>query len=289
MKEYILSTSNEPSFNLAAEEYLLKNTTDNFFIVYVNKPSVIIGRNQNPFEEINIEYVKENKIPIYRRATGGGTVYHDFGNINFSFIKNGLNELSNYKFFIKQITEPLKAVGIELDFKEKSHIFLKGKKVSGNAQTFYKNRMLHHGTLLHSSDLDKLNSSLGSSELIESKSIKSEPVLTTNLEKYIEFDSLINTILPSYRNFTEEEVRSIKAIESKYTSWKWTFGESPKYKVSNKIDNDNLEIYVRNGIMESVSINEKKIKYLIDLPFTKSSFSKLKDNPRIFDKIKTLL
>ena len=289
MREYILSESNEPSFNLAAEEYLLKNSTSDFFLVYVNKPSVIIGRNQNPFEEIDIKYVKDNDIPVYRRATGGGTVFHDLGNINFAFIKNGLSELSNYSFFINQIITPLNAAGIPLVFKEKSHIFIDGKKVSGNAQTFYKNRMCHHGTLLHSSDLEKLSCSLGSSDLIKSKSIKSDPVLTTNLEEYIAFDTLVDTILPSSRSFTSEEVKSIKALEDKYLSWKWTYGESPKYKVNVKNNGDSLEICVRNGIMESVLMNEEEVKHLLNLPFTISSFDELEESSVLYDKIKTLI
>jgi len=289
MKEYILSDSNEPSFNLAAEEYLLKNSSSEFFLVYVNKSSIIIGRNQNPFEEINIQYVKDNDIPIYRRSTGGGTVYHDLGNVNFAFIKNGLDELSNYSYFINQMIGPLRKAGIPLEFKEKSHIYLNGKKVSGNAQTFYKNRMLHHGTLLHSSDLKKLNSSLGSSDLVESKSIKSDPVLTSNLEEYLELSSLIKTIIPSYRKFTEEEVKSINEIEEKYLTWKWTFGESPKFKVSCKTNEDELQIFIRNGLMESVLLNEEVVENLIKKPFVNKSFINLKGNIKIYDKIKTLL
>lgn len=291
----ILSNTNSPSFNLAAEEYFLKNSNEEVFIVYINSPCVVIGRNQNPFEEVNLSLLNQKGIEMYRRISGGGTVYHDLGNINYSFITNGLDYLNDYQYFVNKIIKPLNEIGIPVYFEEKSHIYLDGKKISGNAQTFYKNRVLHHGTLLFDVNIDNLEHFLEPKEFINSKSIKSNRAKVANLIDYIGYNSLIHSILPEYRSFTDDEITSIKEVESKYHNWEWNYGESPRFTYTRNIDDSVLEISVRNGIMEEVFLSLKEVKQEIHslngLPFKIDSFIGNKDNEivnYILNRIKTL-
>ncbi len=156
----IFSQSTDPYFNLAWEEYIFKNIEcqEDILLLWQNEPSVIIGRNQIVFEEVSVEYAKKHQIPIIRRISGGGTVYHDLGNLNFSVITNNYKDaISNYKYFTEPIIHCLNELKVDAHLSGRSDICIQDQKISGNAQSYYQNRMLHHGTILFSSDLKHLN------------------------------------------------------------------------------------------------------------------------------------
>ena len=184
----IQNSTTDPYFNIAVEEYLLKNFTDDCFILYQNKPSIIIGKHQNTLAEINYQYVKENNIAVVRRLSGGGTVYHDLGNLNFSFIKNSGNDknLVDFKMYTTPIIEVLKQLGVNAEFGGHNDIQVNGFKISGNAEHIFKKRVLHHGTLLFSSDLSILNNAIKAPEnRYSDKAVKSVRAVVANIKDFI--------------------------------------------------------------------------------------------------------
>ncbi len=142
------------------EEYFLKNTTEDVFMLWRNESSIIVGKNQNTLSEINYEYVKENNIKVVRRQSGGGAVFHDLGNINFTFISCNDNSFSDFKRFTMPIIESLKNLNIHAEFSGRNDLLINNQKFSGNAQYNYKNKVMHHGTLLFSSQINDLSSAL---------------------------------------------------------------------------------------------------------------------------------
>lgn len=277
----ILNNNTEPGYNLALEEYVLKylDIEEDIFLVWRNTRSVIIGRNQNPFQEINLKYAEEQSIPVLRRISGGGTVYHDLGNINFSFITKDIkNKLNNYKLFLMPIIRFLKSQGIESTFVEKSHIYVGNSKISGNAQSYYKNKMIHHGTLLYDVSLIDLKNILDVKSNIKSKSILSNIANTINIKKLLKKDksigSFMNNLLiyilkddisHTLYTLTKEDIEEIEKLnKSKYSTWKWNFGESPKFTIQYvTMNNLAVDITVEHGIITSISTdNTEKLKLL---------------------------
>lgn len=153
----------DPRINLAIEEYALKNLDINetYLLFYINEPSIIIGKNQNTIEEINTKYVEENGIHIVRRLSGGGAVYHDLGNLNFSFItKDDGDSFHNFLKFTEPVTAALKNLGVNAELSGRNDIVVEGRKISGNAQFSTKGRMFSHGTLLFDSEIESVVSAL---------------------------------------------------------------------------------------------------------------------------------
>ncbi|MEG0331764.1 MAG: lipoate--protein ligase family protein, partial [Clostridium sp.] len=158
---FIYNKSTDPYFNLAAEEYVLKNFNDDCFMLWRNSKAVIIGKNQNAIAEINRDYVTSNNIPVVRRLSGGGAVFHDLGNVNFTFITNDTDDFVNFGKFTEPIIGVLKDnLSINAELSGRNDLTIDSKKFSGNAQYNYKNRVLHHGTLLFSSSIDNISESL---------------------------------------------------------------------------------------------------------------------------------
>ncbi|SDJ97469.1 lipoate--protein ligase [Natronincola ferrireducens] len=273
----IKNNSNDPHFNLALEEYALKylNPEENYVILWQNEPSVIIGRNQNTIEEINTTYVKEKGINVVRRLSGGGAVYHDFGNLNFTFIVTIKDEgdVNNFKKFTEPVIKALAKFGIEAELSGRNDITIDGKKFSGNAQYFYKNRLLHHGTILFDSNLGVVQETLNvKQEKIESKGVKSVKSRVTNIHPYLKEkitvdafkEALLNYLLEGEEDkkqytLTKEDLRKIKELmEERYLKWGWNYGESPKYSIQkNKrfiwggLD---LRLEVKSGIIQDCVI-----------------------------------
>ncbi|PKP36179.1 MAG: lipoate--protein ligase, partial [Bacteroidetes bacterium HGW-Bacteroidetes-15] len=153
----IYHRNSNPYFNIASEEHLLKRFTDDIFMLYINSPSVIVGKHQNTMAEVDYHFALENDIKIVRRLSGGGAVYHDHGNLNFCFIRNGKEgALVDFKGFTKPIIEILGKLGVEAKFEGHNSLTINGLKFSGNAEHIFKQRVMHHGTLLFSSDLQAL-------------------------------------------------------------------------------------------------------------------------------------
>jgi len=263
------SKNADPYFNIAAEEYFLKHNSEDYFVLYINSPSIIIGKNQNALSEINIDYVKKNKIPVVRRLSGGGAVYHSQGNLNFSFIINdSKNNLMNFKKFTTPIIEVLKGLSVNAENTGRNDLVIEGKKFSGNAQFKSKNRFLHHGTLLFSSDLKEVSKSLNADPIkFEDKSTKSVLSRVTNIADYLkekitidEFKDLIFKQIindnPQYHfyDLTKNDFEEIrKIVKTKYETWDWNYGYFPKYNFSNKkkFSGGLIEVYldVKDGII----------------------------------------
>ena len=185
MELYVLDTK-DPYLNLAIEEYLFRNSTDSIFILWQNDNAVVIGKNQNAYCEINTEYAKSKNIKIARRITGGGAVYHDLGNINYSFISKSSNNEIDFKTFTEPIISLLQSLGINAELSGRNDILVGEKKISGNAQFSSNGRVLHHGTLLFDSDLSVLSGALNvDPEKIKSKAIKSTRSRVTNIKELL--------------------------------------------------------------------------------------------------------
>lgn len=272
----IQNNSTDPYFNLAAEEYLLRNFKDNCFMLWRNKSSIIVGKHQNTLAEINIKYVKENNIRVVRRLSGGGAVFHDLGNLNFTFIQNGEDDrnLVDFKKYTKPIIEVLHQLGVNAKFEGRNDIMIGGKKVSGNAEHIFKKRVLHHGTLLFSSEMEDLSKALNVNPLkYQDKSVKSVRSRVTNISDHLthemtvlEFqDQILRFIMQSNTNaklyeFSKEDIDVIsKLAKNKYSTWEWNFGYSPKYNFekSIKTHGGSLEVQmnVEQGLIEYIKIS----------------------------------
>lgn len=224
---YFIDNNNEkdPRINLAVEEFILTelNLDEPVLLFYINKPSIIIGRNQNTVEEIDTEYVEKNDVIVVRRLSGGGAVYHDEGNLNFSFITEDDGEsFHNFAKFTQPIVEALKRLGVNAELKGRNDLLIDGFKVSGNAQFATKGKMFSHGTLMYDLNLDNVAASLKPrKDKIESKGIKSVRSRVANISDFMdqemtteEFRDLLLLYI-----FGVEKVEDVK--EYKLTAADW--------------------------------------------------------------------
>lgn len=271
----IISTSTNPYFNLATEEYLLKTNDEEIFIIYVNEPSIVVGKHQNLLSEINLRYALEHKIKLARRISGGGTVYQDLNNLNFGFIHNCSNrEQINFTKFTNPILEALREMGLDVSFSGRNDLLVDSKKISGNAMHIFKTRVLSHGTLLFNTDLNQLSAALKNEpQKYIDKSIKSVRSKVTNISNYLEspktieeFKQILFQIItdrytkPTIEPITNQETALINQIsKSKFETWEWIYGYSPRYLIQNSFSESNrtikLEMQVEKGIIKSVKSN----------------------------------
>lgn len=267
----------DPRINLAIEEYALNNLNvdEGLLLFYINQPSIIIGRNQNTVEEINTDYVDEKGIIVVRRLSGGGAVYHDLGNLNFSFLtKDEGDNFQNFKKFTQPVVDALKNMGIDSELSGRNDILANGRKISGNAMFSKNGRMFSHGTLMFDANIDEVVNALRpKKEKIESKGIKSVRSRVTNVKDMLEDKSMTVEdfrleILKSifggldnvkYYDLTDEDWANIhKLSEERYQQWDWNYGKSPKFNIqrSKKFASGfiDLRLTVNKGIMENVHI-----------------------------------
>ncbi|CAH0248018.1 lipoate--protein ligase [Peribacillus sp. Bi134] len=266
----------DPRINLAIEEYALKhlNIDETYLLFYINRPSIIIGRNQNTIEEINSDYVDGNGITVVRRLSGGGAVYHDLGNLNFSFItRDDGDSFHNFKKFTQPVVETLEKLGIHAELSGRNDILAEGKKISGNAMFSTKGRMFSHGTLLFQSEMDHIVSALKvKNDKIESKGIKSIRSRVGNIADFLkepmsveEFRSfLLQNIFKESGKVTEyvltetdwEKIHEIS--EERYQNWEWNYGKSPKFNLQNShrfpVGSVDIRLEVNRGIIENCKI-----------------------------------
>ncbi len=266
----------DPYFCLAAEEYLLKNFDDDIFMLWQSENAVVVGKHQNLLGEINYPFVCENNIALCRRISGGGTVFHDSGNVNFSFIKNVKNPAEiSFKQFTAPVVEALAKLDIPATTSGRNDLLIDGLKISGNAEHVYKNRVLHHGTLLFNSDLENLGQAIKAAPgKYESKAVQSNrsPVanISSFLKKEMKIEDFIQFLLEvqlgkpenTFYTLRESDIQNIEklAIE-KFRTWEWIFGYSPKYTFKNAVEIDgkivNIEMAVQKGIIEECIISGK--------------------------------
>ncbi len=270
----IISPYTNPYFNLAAEEYLLKSFQEDLFLLYRNRPSIVVGKHQNTLAEINLPFVQENEILVARRISGGGTVFHDLGNLNFAFFTSGKEgELVDYKRATTPIVDALKKMGLEVRLGKRNELLLKGLKISGTASHVFKQRVLHHGTLLFSSEIGKLSAALKSDkDRFTDRAVKSVRSRVTNisdhLKESVDVEMFQERILAHMlQNFKDArpyqlgrtDIVEIKALrDSKYSTWEWNFGYSPKYQfcrsISFKGGSLDLHMNVVKGVIKELKI-----------------------------------
>ena len=249
LMRYIWLNTQSPHHNLAVEEYLLKHTHDDIFMLWQNADSIIIGRHQNTLAEINLDFVEQQHIIIARRLTGGGAVFHDLGNLNFTFIQNIQPEEKEINFvkYLQPIVDALNHLGVAATFSGRNDIVIDGKKISGNAMCFHENRVLEHGTLLFSTIQNNLAQALKVDPAkFSDKAVKSVRSRVTNISEHLqkpmtvlEFkDYLMNFVAGENRieSLTEQEEEIVRQLEQdKFSRWEWNFGNSPKYSFDKKI------------------------------------------------------
>lgn len=227
-------------FNLASEEYLLKQTDGFYIYLWINDRAVIVGTNQNALQEVNLSYTTSAGVKVVRRLTGGGTVYHDGGNLCYTIIAPYDKDVNYYKEFTAPVIEYLSDLGIKAEFSGRNDISIDGKKISGNAQTVYKDRIMHHGTILFDTDGSELEKCLNPSKIkMQSKGIKSVRARVANVKDYLTEDmtmsefktglvkKLSKTCIPF--TFSNEQIEQIKKlVDEKYSRYEWNIGRSPK-------------------------------------------------------------
>jgi lipoate---protein ligase len=265
----------DPRINLAIEEYALKNLDINetYLLFYINEPSIIIGKNQNSVEEINTEYVESNGIHVVRRLSGGGAVYHDLGNLNYSFItKDDGDSFHNFRKFTEPVIAALKQMGVNAELSGRNDILAEGRKISGNAQFSTRGRMFTHGTLLFNSEMDHIVSSLRvKKDKIESKGIKSVRSRVANISEFLtekwtieEFRSALLKFIfqgqeVSEYVLTEEDWENIHQLsKERYQNWDWNYGKSPKFNLQHShrfpVGQIDVRLDVDKGVIENCKI-----------------------------------
>lgn len=276
----ILRKETDPYFNIAAEEYVFKQFADDTFMLWRNDPSVIVGKHQNTFAEINHQFVEEKGIRVVRRISGGGTVYHDHGNLNFTFTSRAEhNQLVDFNKYNRVIVTVLGKLGIDVLTGPRNSLYIDGKKISGNAEHVYKDKVLHHGTLLFNSNIENLQNAIKPAKLsYEDKAVKSISSQVVNItdslqvsltiEEFAEFIIAEMLKLDSEAHiytFTAEDIRQINLLkEEKYTTWEWNYGYSPTFSFSTIFHTGNqpfkVSISVRNGTIDDIgSSNQESI------------------------------
>jgi len=278
---YLIRHNNvtDPTINLALEEYCLRSLDpgSEYLLFYINRPSIIIGRHQNPFQEFNQELARPKGIVAVRRISGGGAVYHDPGNLNFSFITDFTEQKLDYlKTLIQPILSTLQHLGVAARLTEKNNILVDGKKVSGNSQHTNMRRMLSHGTLLFDSDLEILQRVLNSDLVIsQSRAVSSIKSKVTNIcehlhrpmgmdafrEEMVAGMSAVFDDLIEYR-LTASDWEAVDLLaQNKYKTWEWTYGRSPEFVVhhdvrleTGKID---ARLTVKNGVIEKFELDDQ--------------------------------
>ena len=275
--KYIINENNNPRYNLALEEYVLKNLDGEYFSLWQNEPTIVIGKHQNTISEINLDYVEKKGIHVVRRMSGGGAVYHDLGNINFSFIqeKKDLADF-DFSFFTRPIVDLLGELGIKAEFNSRNDLAIDGKKFSGNAQYIFKKKILHHGTLLFNSEMEELVNSLKvSKDKIESKGLKSIKSRVANIKDHIGKDSKIKEVsdfkdalfehmknrMEEFEEYvlTENDKKEIEKLKKeKYDKWEWNYGESPEADIhrQRKYTAGKVESYIKlkDGLIENIKL-----------------------------------
>jgi lipoate-protein ligase A len=271
----ILLHETDPNFCLATEEYLLKNRTEDIFMVWQSRDAVVVGKHQNALAEINYRYVRENKIQLARRISGGGTVFHDMGNVNFSVIKNFIraDEIS-FRQFTEPVAEALSALGIRTGTTGRNDLTADGKKISGNAEHIHKNRVLHHGTLLYSSDLGRLGKAISVVPgKYQGKSVQSIRSKVTNISSCIAISLSLSQfmlfLIDHFRKnnpgssmdvLSQQEKEEVQRLsEQKYQTPEWQFGYSPAYLFDNSFEwsgkQANIRLKVERGSIQGAHLS----------------------------------
>ncbi|MFT4521324.1 MAG: lipoate-protein ligase A [Bacteroidia bacterium] len=299
----LLSGTTNPAYNLATEAFLLQQKTEDVVFLYENEASVVLGKHQNAFYEANQAFCKSNNVEVHRRLSGGGTVYHGPGNLNFCLIKNlkDKTKLIDFEKFLRPVMAYLHTINLPVTYSGRNDLLLNGFKVSGNAEHVdqRRKRVLHHGTLLFNANLSSLKGAIQPKETIhfEGHSIASVRSEVANLEAYLNppinltefksglFNHLVHNYGASNYNITDVDAREIgKLVDEKFNTWDWNYGYSPKFKAQLQDFGHQevlLEIDVVKGQMESMRLGYDGNFIPIDVvhsePFTPENILKITD------------
>ncbi|MVP00428.1 lipoate--protein ligase [Paenibacillus lutrae] len=267
----------KPQINLAIEEYALKYLPEDetYLLFYINEPSIIIGKNQNTVEEINAEYVEDHGIHVVRRLSGGGAVYHDLGNLNFSFItKDDGESFHNFSKFTEPVVQALKKLGVDAQLSGRNDIQVGERKISGNAMFATRGRLFSHGTLLFDSEIEHVVSALKvKPDKIQSKGIKSIRSRVANITEFLDQPITIEEFrvellqnifgmaldeIPQYQ-LTEKDWDNIRELSAeRYANWDWNYGKSPKSEISNSkrfpVGNIDIRMSIEEGCIRLFKI-----------------------------------
>ncbi len=267
-----------PYINLAIEEFVVRNfdsIPEDFLLIYINEPSVVVGKNQSIYKEVNFGALKSGAVKLCRRISGGGTVYHDAGNISFAFFTPfDERKVNNYRYFNQPIVHALRKLGVEAEMDSRNNILCSGKKISGNAQFTNRKVILSHGTLLFNADLSLLRSALKLNDFeVESKAVCSVRSEVMNLQSVLpDFSSaqdLSNFIIEELRptsvfEFSDEQWKQIeKSAGEKFQSDEWVYGRSPFTTIRKK----DVVITVDEGIIKEVTSNKLDLSFLRGTPY----------------------
>ena len=272
---YLETGSQDPFYNLAFEETVLRSRrSGEYLLLWQNDNTIVIGQNQNAEGEINRAFVEAHQIHVVRRTTGGGAVYHDLGNLNYSFITDvGDAERLTMERFTRPIVEALQGLGLQAEASGRNDILVDGKKISGNSQYIKGNRTMHHGCLLYETKLDEMSKVLNvSNTKIISKGIKSVQSRVANIRSYMkepmtmeEFKSHLVSYMSKREKiekymFSEEDIKGIEHLKaSVYDTWEWNYGASPEYNVikSKRFEEcGEIKVFmvVKYGIIQKIQI-----------------------------------
>lgn len=244
-------------------------------MLWRNDNAIIVGKHQNAQAEINQAYVKEHNIKVVRRLSGGGAVYHDLGNLNFTFTRTGddKEDMVDFRRYTKPILEVLRKLGVNAEFSGRNDLLIDGQKFSGNAEHVFKNKVMHHGTLLFSSHMPDISGALKINPLkYKDRAVKSVPKRVTNIQDHLkenidveEFAQRIMAhIVQSFPDcrmyeFSAEDLAAIEKIkQEKYATWEWNFGYSPDYNFKQGVRSQGgtieMNMEVKKGIIQAVKI-----------------------------------
>ncbi len=279
---FVPNENNDPRVNLAIETYLLKEfkSEEPILLFYINQPSIIIGRNQNTLEEINKKYVDENDIIVVRRLSGGGAVYHDFGNLNFSFIMpDDGNSFRDFKRFTEPVISALHELGVKgAELKGRNDLVIDDMKFSGNAMYATEGRMFAHGTIMFDSDINEVVNALKPrKDKMESKGIKSIRSRVTNIKPFLPAENQSMTtkefrqaiLLKIFGVTSESEIKTYELTEKDwerinqisdeyYRNWDWNYGKSPAFDLVRRkrfpIGSIEVRLNVKDGRIEEAKI-----------------------------------
>lgn len=263
--KYVVNTCTEPQWNMAHDEFLLEGLTETVFCLWQNRPSVIVGLNQNPYAEVDVKYLETNNISLARRVTGGGAVYHDMGNLNYSIV-GPIAEMED-KFSLMART--LRQLGVPAELSGRNDILVDGRKCSGYAKRLSKNRMMIHGTLMWDVDLETLTHALAvPGSKLAAKGIASVRSRVANLKDYLpqfqtlaEFQKALQDILadgsPELPLTPLQRAEIDLMADQKFRTWAWNWGHSPQASFRNSqkflCGTVQVDYTLKNGVFERVT------------------------------------
>ncbi|MFM1792931.1 MAG: hypothetical protein RLZZ252_1285 [Bacteroidota bacterium] len=295
-------------YNLAAEAFFLHETEKSLLILWRSEKAVVCGKHQNICAEINVDYCRRNGIAPARRISGGGTVFHDMGNVNFTFIQpigDSLDKAVDYKQFLEPVRTVLQGMGIETNYSVRHDLLFGSDKISGNAQHIFQQgkRVLHHGTLLFNANLNALGGTLHPTGTYIDKAVKSNRSNVTNLgdhfPKYLDMDCVLSDLKAGFEViygtkfeglFDDEHERIDQLRISKFALDSWIFGYSPSFSVTKQISTPDLgDILwmwrIQKGIVESVVVQRQQTQELV----LEKECSMMVGKPYYGEEIRTIL